>query len=161
MAMSKKGSSIVIMLYLSLYSSLIFSQSMETPYEKNPASTASYAEIIAYFHALDAQFPEVQVNVAGTTDIGMPLHTVIVSTHQYFTPEAARKNNQCIWLINNGIHPGEPEGIDVSMMFVRDCLTNPDLRKQLENIVLVIIPVYNVDGCLNRGAFSRANQMAH
>lgn len=138
--------------------SYIFSQNMETPFEKNPASTATYEEIITYFHALDAQFPEIQFTVSGTTDIGMPLHTVVVSTHQYFTPEAARKNNQCVWLINNGIHPGEPEGIDATMMFVRDCLTNPTLRKLLDNVVMVIIPVYNVDGCLNRGEFSRANQ---
>ena len=25
------------------------------------------------------------------------------------------------WLINNGIHPGEPDGIDASMIFAKMC----------------------------------------
>ncbi len=59
-------------------------------------------------------------------------------------------------LINNGIHPGEPDGIDASMMLVRDIVVG---KLQLaNNIALAIIPVYNIGGCLNRNAFSRANQ---
>ena len=55
-----------------------------------------------------------------------------------------------------GIHPGEPDGIDASMMLVRDIV----LRKLRlpDNVVLAFIPVYNIGGCLNRSAFSRANQ---
>jgi hypothetical protein len=62
-------------------------------------------------------------------------------------------------MINNGIHPGEPEGIDATVMLFRDYLAKPDLFKPLlDKVVIVAIPVYNVDGCLNRGSHSRANQ---
>ena len=59
-------------------------------------------------------------------------------------------------LINNGIHPGEPDGIDASLQLSKDLLEQPGLLPA--NVVLCIIPVYNIDGCLNRGSYSRANQ---
>lgn len=71
-----------------------------------------------------------------------------------FEPEQIRKQNKRILLINNGIHPGEPEGIDASMMLARDLLENKSLPK---DVVICIIPVYNIDGMLNRG-LSRVNQ---
>jgi len=44
-------------------------------------------------------------------------------------------------------------------MLFRDYLAKPDLFKPLlDKVVIVAIPVYNVDGCLNRGSYSRANQ---
>ena len=61
---------------------------------------------------------------------------------------------QAVLLINNGIHPGEPEGIDATMMLVRDLLKKDQLPK---DVVLCFIAVYNIDGCLNRGV-SRINQ---
>jgi hypothetical protein len=58
----------------------------------------------------------------------------------------------------NGIHPGEPEGIDASMMLSRDLLTKTSLKPILNEVVIVIIPIYNVDGALNRNSHSRTNQ---
>ncbi len=57
-------------------------------------------------------------------------------------------------LVINGIHPGEPEGIDACMMLARDMLRAGTLP---QNVLLAILPVYNVGGCLNRGV-SRVNQ---
>ncbi|RZK84653.1 MAG: hypothetical protein EOO98_16595, partial [Pedobacter sp.] len=54
-----------------------------------------------------------------------------------------------------GIHPGEPEGIDASMMLARDLLKGNLLS---ENVMICIIPIYNIDGSHNRTATSRANQ---
>jgi hypothetical protein len=59
-------------------------------------------------------------------------------------------------LVNNGIHPGEPDGIDASMMLVRDLAKGK--IKLPSNVVIAFIPVYNIGGCLNRGANSRVNQ---
>lgn len=59
-------------------------------------------------------------------------------------------------MINNGIHPGEPDGIDASMMLLRNLATGK--LKAPSNVVLGIIPVYNIGGSLNRSSFSRVNQ---
>ncbi len=59
-------------------------------------------------------------------------------------------------MINNGIHPGEPDGIDATMMLMRDLAIGK--IKAPENIVIAAIAAYNVSGMLNRGSYSRANQ---
>ena len=56
-------------------------------------------------------------------------------------------------MIMNGIHPGEPCGIDASIAFAKEKVANPD-----KNVIYCIIPVYNIGGALNRNSTSRANQ---
>ncbi len=90
----------------------------------------------------------------GMTDIGKPLSLIVLSRDKVFDPAQIRKMNKTVVLVNNGIHPGEPEGIDASMMLVRDLLKKNALPK---NLVLCIVTVYNIDGCMNRG-LSRISQ---
>lgn len=129
-----------------------------TPFEKgNGNTTATHAECIAYYQKLDAAYPEILLREAGSTDSGQPLHEVVVSLDGKFEPTPAPHTRPVV-LIQNGIHPGEPEGIDACMALARDYVQEKELRRQLENITLVIIPIYNVDGALNRNSTTRANQ---
>jgi hypothetical protein len=61
-----------------------------------------------------------------------------------------------VLLINNGIHPGESDGIDATMMLYRDLAQGK--IKAPKNTVLVTIPIYNIGGSLNRNTGTRANQ---
>jgi len=92
----------------------------------------------------------------GMSDAGFPLHLIIVSSDKDFNFESLHKKNKRVILINNGIHPGEPDGIDASMLLVRDIAINK--YKLPSNVVLAIIPVYNIGGCLNRSANYRIDQ---
>lgn len=130
------------------------------PFESNPNQTLTYAEAIACYEKLAAAFPKMfRFTPVGSTDSGHPLHVAVLSKNGEFDPEKIRRSGKRILLINNGIHPGEPEGIDATVLLLRDLLTKPERQAVLEHLVLVVIPVYNVDGCLNRGSFSRANQV--
>ena len=122
----------------------------------NGQETATYFEAINWYKNLDKQSSKIVVKEMGITDAGYPLHIVLVSNDEKFDATQWHKQGKAVILINNGIHPGEPDGIDASMLLVRDIV----LRKlQLpDNIALAIIPVYNIGGCLNRSSFSRANQ---
>ena len=105
---------------------------------------------------MDATSSKVKMLSMGGTDAGFALNLVIVSSDGDFNFESLRKKNKRIILINNGIHPGEPDGIDASMLLVRDIATN---KYQLpEQVVLAIIPVYNIGGCLNRSPNHRVDQ---
>jgi hypothetical protein len=144
--------------FLALLTCLVFFQAgaQLTPFElsKDKNYTATYAEIIAYYTKLARQYPQMKMISYGTTDVGKPLTLVVLSKDKVFDPALIKKHNKRVLLINNGIHPGEPEGIDASMMLVRDLLKKDQLPK---DVVLCFIPVYNIDGCLNRGV-SRINQ---
>lgn len=143
---------------LSLLLFFIFSVSFgqlkyPTPFEKgNGNQSATYEECIAYYEELDENFPTIQMIAKGPTDSGKPLHIIFFSASQNFDVH----QQKAIILINNGIHPGEPDGIDASMMLLRDLATAK--IKVPKNTMVVIIPVYNVDGMLNRNSTSRANQ---
>lgn len=129
-----------------------------TPFERAENYSASYEEAIAYYQLLDQTYESGKLLEAGPTDAGLPLHTFVIDFSKKFTPEAARQAGKLVLLVNNGIHPGEPCGIDASMMVARKILSSPEYAQKLQDIILVFIPVYNVGGALNRGAFSRANQ---
>ncbi|MEJ7588893.1 MAG: M14 family metallopeptidase [Ferruginibacter sp.] len=92
----------------------------------------------------------------GSTDAGYALHLVMVSGDAQFNIAKWHDEKKIIILVINGIHPGEPDGIDASMLLVRDIV---DKKIKLPvNVVLAFIPVYNIGGSLNRGSFSRVNQ---
>lgn len=132
---------------------------LKTPYEKgNGNITATYEEAIEWYKTLDKAYDEVKMVPYGYTDSGRLLHLVIVSTDKDFDPASVKQKNKRVLLIQNGIHPGEPEGIDATMMLVRDYLQDKKKRKQLDNVVLAIIPVYNIGGALNRNSHTRTNQ---
>ncbi|MBP8212321.1 MAG: hypothetical protein KAX53_01145, partial [Saprospiraceae bacterium] len=131
-------------------------QNLEIPFDKNTNQTATYEEIRTFYNHLNKMNEMVQVSDFGMTDSGHPLQAVVIDKDANFSPEQIRKAGKAIVWINNGIHPGEPDGIDATMLFVRELMTkNPNW---LDNVSLVIIPVYNIDGCINRASHSRANQ---
>jgi len=128
----------------------------KTPFESSgKTETTTYNAAIAYYENIAKTYPEAKLLTYGDTDFGKPLHLLVLSKDQIFDPAAIRKSNKRILLINNGIHPGEPEGIDASMMLARDLLKAGQLPK---DVVICIIPVYNIDGSFNRTSTSRANQ---
>ncbi|MGI4831843.1 MAG: M14 family metallopeptidase [Janthinobacterium lividum] len=134
---------------------------LRTPFERDPThnTTATYAESIAFYKELAAAYPAtLQLREAGPTDSGQPLHEVVLSADGTFEPAAARALGRPVLFIQNGIHPGEPEGIDASMAFARNLLQDNYLGQLLRQVTVVIIPVYNIGGMLNRNATTRANQ---
>ncbi len=146
-----------------LSSNLIFGQkvptSLITPFERDSAHTTTHTEGVAYYQKLAQTFPtKIKLATFGSSDGGTPLHIAIISADQTFTPESVRKAGKLVLFVNNAIHPGEPEGVDATMLFVRDLLINAKKDAFLKHITVVVIPFYNVDGALNRSATSRANQ---
>jgi len=128
------------------------------PFEKtNGTETSTYVEAIDYYKNLAKKYSEISIFEMGKTDCGFPLHLVIFDSSKKFDFKEVRESKNVI-LINNGIHPGESDGVDATMMLLRDIAQNPNKTKQLENTILAIIPIYNIGGSLNRNSNSRVNQ---
>ncbi len=126
-------------------------------YEQN--YTPTYSEVIEMYQLLDKNYDNAILLEKGLTDCGKPLHLFVINNDPEFNPEKIREQGKSILLINNGIHPGEPEGIDASLWFADDLLRNKEgMAKLLENTVIIIIPVYNIGGLLNRSEFNRSGQ---
>jgi hypothetical protein len=117
---------------------LVKEYDFETVFESTDGKeTATYREVIEYYQQLQEAYPTISLEEFGTTDSGEPLHLAVYSSGEEFDLNKIREENSIIF-INNGIHPGESDGIDATMMLFRDLaeknITTP------KNTILVTIP---------------------
>jgi hypothetical protein len=132
-------------------------QTINTRFEQsNGTQTPTYFEIIDWWKKLDEKSGKLKLLTMGMSDAGFPLHLAVVSNNGDYNFASIRRNNKRVILVMNGIHPGEPDGIDASMLLARDIVVNK--IKLPDNVVLAIIPVYNIGGCLNRSTWFRVDQ---
>ncbi|WP_297986057.1 hypothetical protein [uncultured Chryseobacterium sp.] len=133
-----------------------FAQSqMLTPYEKgNGNQTTTFDEMRKFYQELSKQYPSISYETKGEDDNGAPIDVVIFNPTKLSFEEA--RKGKSVLLVNNGIHPGEPDGIDATMMLMRDLAIGK--IKAPNNVIFAAIASYNISGMMNRGSFSRANQ---
>ncbi|UWX54104.1 M14 family metallopeptidase [Maribacter litopenaei] len=117
--------------------------------------TATYDEVIDFYLKLAKEFPEINIRTMGITDSDRPLHPVTYNAAGDFNFNKINKEKTVLF-INNGIHPGESDGIDATMLLFRDLASGKVVAP--DKTVVVTIPVYNIGGSLNRNSTSRANQ---
>jgi hypothetical protein len=130
-----------------------FAQDFKTPYEKgNGNQTTTYEEMVKFYDDLDKNFESISVVEKGKDDNGEPIRVVIFNISK--TKKFEFQNP--VILINNGIHPGESDGIDATMMLMRDLALGK--IKVPKNAKVAAIEAYNISGMQRRGKFSRANQ---
>ncbi len=120
--------------------------------------TPEYKEVISYYKNLSEVYDEVSLFSFGETDSGEPLHLVVYNQTGIYNVDEIKSSKKNRILINNGIHPGESDGIDASMMLIRDIVQNDSLKNKYKNSIICVIPVYNIGGSLNRNSHTRANQ---
>lgn len=121
----------------------------------NGEETVTYEQAIDFYSQLATEFRQINMQTIGKTDSGFPLHVVTFSIDGGFNFKKIANTKTTI-LINNGIHPGESDGIDATMLLYRDLALGK--IEAPKNTVLVTIPIYNIGGSLNRNSTTRANQ---
>jgi Zinc carboxypeptidase len=134
--------------------------SYPTPYELgNHNQTSALEQCLAFYQRLAGDFPEhLKLFPIGLSDGGIPIHAGVITADGVFDRATLQAEQRTVFFNNNGIHPGEPEGIDGCIALVRDFCIDPAKRAALGRTVFLFIPVYNVDGMRNRADTSRVNQ---
>lgn len=123
-------------------------------HQKSP----SYQGTISYFKKFEEKTPYAKMFTIGVSSQGREIKCLVVADNDEFTPEEAKKSGKAIVLIQNGIHPGEIEGKDACMLLLREMLVTKEKFSFLKNVILLIIPVFNVDGHERLSPFNRPNQ---
>jgi hypothetical protein len=120
--------------------------------------TPNYDQTMDYLRLLERNSRTLRIGQFGTTPLGRPMHYVVISNDRAFSPMAAQRSGKLVVLIQNGIHSGEIEGKDACLALMRD-LAVLDLRSDLlEHVILVVIPVLNIDGHEMMSPYNRINQ---
>lgn len=118
--------------------------------------TGRYAEVLELCAAYAKAFPETaRCDEFGRTPEGRPMVALVASQSGAMTPELAREKAIPVILIQGGIHAGEIDGKDAGFWAMREFLGD---KGSLGKLVLVFVPVFNVDGHERFGAWNRPNQ---
>jgi Zinc carboxypeptidase len=108
--------------------------------------TSLHADVMAFVAALASRGdPRLHVESFGTSPQGRELPLLVLSEGGARTPAQARALGRPVVLMLDGIHPGEVEGKEASLAFVRDLLDGKH-DGLLAQLTLLVVPLFNPDG---------------
>ncbi len=130
-----------------------------TDYEKSDyLATPRYDATVAFCARLAKASPWVRFTSFGKSPQGRDLPLVILSRDGRITPAQAIRSAKPLILIQSGIHAGEIDGKDASLMLIRDIAVTKSLAGLLDHCNLLFMPIFNVDGHERFGPANRINQ---
>ena len=153
---------------MALVSSNIGGQ-VRIPTDKTSATdnySPTWQETIEAFEDFATETQHTAMFEVGMSDVGRPIHAFVFSQKaegisnlvELREMRESNRNRACL-LINNAIHPGEPCGVDASLSWLKSWMFDDEKRSQMRSKMdIVVIPMYNVGGALNRNCCTRTNQ---
>lgn len=137
----------------------------ETNFEKSGfVSTADYEQTMEYFQRLADSSEFAWFYNFGISPQNRELEYLIVTKEDISEPEfpqtgvSIRRISKPVVLIINGIHSGEIEGKDASMLLLREILVTKEKEYLLDNLNIIVVPIFNVDGHEMKRKYNRINQ---
>lgn len=144
---------------LFLFPPLQAQQGWLTPFETSGyVATATLEETRTYLQRLDSASQWISLQNFGLTPQGRDLPLVVVAKNGEFTPEAALASGKEIILIQSGIHAGEIDGKDASLMLLREIAVTKTREDLADDAILLVMPIFNIDGHERSGPYNRINQ---
>lgn len=135
------------------------SRPLETWYESSGyLETPRYEQTIAYCKLLAETSSMIQYQSIGISPLGREIPLLIMSKNKRFTAADAAKSGNTVVLIQACIHAGEPDGKDAGFLIMRDIVLGKLKPDIIDNLTILFIPIFNVDGHERFGAYNRINQ---
>ena len=107
--------------------------------------TSSYADVTQFIDSLKALGAKMHVGSIGKTTEGRDIPFIVASRPLVTTPEEAKRLRRPIVYVQANIHAGEVEGKEALQAQLRDLLFDSHANV-LDSLILVAVPIYNVDG---------------
>ena len=120
--------------------------------------TPRYQETIAFAQKLAANSNYLSYQSFGRSPEGRDLPLLIFDKSGATSIEEINNNGKAIILIQACIHAGESDGKDAGLMLLRDMAIQGKYLDLLENITVLFVPIFNVDGHERFGPYNRINQ---
>ncbi|MBL7925015.1 MAG: hypothetical protein JNL88_12510, partial [Bacteroidia bacterium] len=118
--------------------------------------TVSYPEALHFFREADRKYASAKLIEYGKSDNGKPIFLFVISPEKIFNRDSLRAKGYTVLFINNGIHPGEPDGTNACIRLTKFLLEGKEPMPP--KVVLCIVPVYNVDGSYITSTHFRSGQ---
>lgn len=140
--------------------SQIVSEKWLTLFEKSDyQETPDYDATVNYLKNIADYNEYAELKSMGISPQGREIYYLVVSKDKMFNAGEVRNSEKPVLLVLNGIHSGEINGKDASLLLLREILVTKEKENYLDNSVLLVVPIFNVDGHERRGAYNRINQI--
>ncbi len=117
--------------------------------------TSSYRDVLDFLGALRSKGAPLSVRFIGTSTSGHRIPMVVAGRPLPGDPATARRSGKPIVCIQANIHAGEVEGKEAALMLLRDLVQPGKDSRLLDELVLIVLPIYNIDGNEELGPRSR------
>ncbi|HEX6434419.1 MAG TPA: M14 family metallopeptidase [Gemmatimonadales bacterium] len=107
--------------------------------------TSSYLDVLGFVDSLQMRSSELRIGTLGTSAEGRRIPYVVAARPGVMTPAEAHRSGKPVIYLQANIHAGEVEGKEAAQMLLRD-LTVGALGGVLDKIILLVVPIYNIDG---------------
>ena len=107
--------------------------------------TSAYQDVLEFLDSLSRSGAPLRIATLGTSPEGRAIPLVIASRPLVDAPGDAQRSGKPIIYVQGNIHSGEVEGKEAVQMLLRDLTVGP-LAPLLDSVVLLVAPIYNIDG---------------
>jgi Zinc carboxypeptidase len=122
--------------------------------------TGRYEEVLKLCPEFEKAYPgKVRCFQFGTTAEGRPMMAMAVSADGKLSAELAHSSHRPVLYFQGGIHSGEIDGKDAGFWLIRDLLEGNVGADILSKVILLFVPVFNIDGHERAGKWNRPNQI--
>lgn len=124
----------------------------------NFAETGRYQEAVDFCRAIARRTPKAKVIEYGKSPEGRPMIALLLSDDGNPTLDKLRRSKKPVVFVQNGIHSGEIEGKDASLILAREMAVTGEKKELLKGLDWVIVPVFSVDAHERFSPYNRINQ---
>lgn len=153
---------IILCVLLIINSLIVFSQQtnlFSLPIDNDPNKSLSYEQVMRLSHDLALKYPNnIKFMSLGLSEQNDTIPALIIFKDKANNPREIANQNKATLMIQAGIHAGEPDGIDAGFMLIRTLFSNTNYLDLLDNVSIIFIPVFNVDGLKLLSPYHRINQ---
>jgi hypothetical protein len=104
-----------------------------------------FQPLMKFWYELDRLSPEVSIRPLTMTLLDREFTLVTISRDPILNPQDAIRSGKTIVLIANAVHGNETAGKEASQLIARDLVAG-DLKKILDDVIVLFIPLINPDG---------------
>jgi dipeptidyl-peptidase-4 len=125
-------------------------------------ATTTYPEVARLVQAIAAQSPLAHATSLGDSYEGRPMPMLVIADPPVTTPAQANDSGKVVAYLFGGIHSGEACGKEALLQLARELALDPDRpdhRVLLDNLIILIVPLYNPDGDVRRAPGNRPGQI--